>query len=473
MKRSAVPRAYRLSAALGAVLLSGCATFSRDGGFDAVSQNVEQRIGQKPSWYRAESAPDTAQSIRAMLAEPLTVDAAVRIALLNNPGLQASLAELGIAEADLVQAGRLRNPGFTYERRSGGGEIEIERTILFDVLGLFTLPIRRQIATRQFEQAKLRAALDILSIAAETRKSYYSAIAAQQTAQYFAEAKEAAEASAVLAQRLAQVGNFNRLQQARQQAFYAEVTTRFARAVQAVVSERERLTRLLGLWGPDIEYRLPERLPELPQSAREVIDLEGQALKERLDIQAAQLETQGVARSLGLTKATRFIDVLELGYLRDSSNQEPRRTGYQISLEIPLFDWGAARVAKAEAIYLQSAYRLREVAINARSEVREAYHGYRTAFDVAKHYRDEIVPIRKRISEENLLRYNGMLISTFELLADARDQVSAASGYIEALRDYWMMDTDLQAALSVASPGGGTRRRNSALPMSSAGDAEH
>jgi outer membrane protein TolC len=453
MKRRARQRVQRLPVLLGVVLLSACATFTRDGGYDAVSQNVEQRIGQKPAWHRTETPGDVAASVRAMLVEPLTVDVAVRIALLNNPSLQVSFAELGIAEADLVQAGRLRNPGFTYARLERGDEIEIERTILFDVLGLFTLPVRRQIVTRQFEQAKLRAAADILSVAAETRKRYYGAIAAQQTAQYLEQAKETAEASATLAQRLAQVGNFSRLQQARQQVFYAEVTAQLARARQGVVSERERLTRLLGLWGQDTNYRLPERLPELPQGAREITDLESQALKERLDVQAAQLETQGLATSLGLTKATRFVNVLDLGVIRDSSNQQPRRTGYEIALEIPLFDWGGARVAKAEAIYLQSAYRLREVAINARSEVREAYHGYRTAFDVAKHYRDEIVPVRKRISDENLLRYNGMLISTFELLADARDQVTAVNGYIEALRDYWVAETELQSALSVKSPG--------------------
>ncbi len=451
------------------MLLSGCATFSKDGGFDAVSEQVDSRIGEKPAWHRAADRPaDVGNQIERLLAEPLTVESAVRIALLNNPGLQSALAELGVAEADVVQAGRLRNPGFSYARLRRGDEIEIERTILFDVVGLFTLPVRQRIEARRFEQAKVRAAAEILAVAAKARAAYYRAIASQQTAQYLEQAKETAEAGAALAQRLAQVGNVSRLQQARQQVFYAEVTAQLARARQAAVSERERLTRVLGLWGKDTAFKLPERLPELPATARQITDLEGQALKERLDVQAAQLESLGIARSLGLTRATRFVNVLDLGVIRNSSNEAPRQTGYEIDLEIPLFDWGGARIAKAEAVYMQSVWRLREVAINARSEVREAYHGYRTTFDVAKHYRDEVVPVRKRISEENLLRYNGMLISTFELLADAREQVAAVNGYIEALRDYWIAETELQTALSVKSPGA-TPRMSMATPAASGG----
>lgn len=458
---------------LPVTLLAGCATFSPDGGFDAVSHEVEQRLGEKPAWHRsAEQPPDVADSVNNLLVEPLTPESAVRIALLNNPGLQAALSELRIAEADVVQAGRLRNPGFSYARLERGDEIEIERAVFFDVLGLFTLPIRSQIASRLFEQAKLDAAGAILALSAETRRAYYTAIGAQQAEQYLIQVQETAAAGAELARRLAEAGNWSRLQWAREQTFYAEVTAQLARARQTAVSERERLTRLLGLWGKDAAFKLPERLPELPGGARDVADLETQALKDRLDIQAAQLQSQGVARSLGLTKVTRFVDVLELGVIRNSSNEAPRQTGYEIALEIPLFDWGGARVAKAEAIYLQSVYRLREIAVSARSEVRDAYHGYRTAFDVARHYRDEIVPLRKRIAEENLLRYNGMLISTFELLADARDQVAAVNNYIGALRDYWVAETDLQMALSVRSPGA-TRAATAAMPAAGSGTGGH
>ncbi|MDH4293588.1 MAG: TolC family protein, partial [Betaproteobacteria bacterium] len=209
-------------------------------------------------------------------------------------------------------------------------------------------------------------------------------------------------------------------------------------------------------------------LPDLPKSAREIDDLESQALKQRLDVRGAMQEAENVAASLGLTKATGFISVLEVGYQSTSETAQPRKSGYEIELRLPIFDWGGARVARAEHTYMQAVNRAADIAVRARSEVREGYAAYRTAFDLARHYRDEIVPLRKRISEENLLRYNGMLISVFELLADARQQVAGVNAYFEALRDFWLSETSLDLALTGQSPG--TMRMASSTPAAAGGD---
>jgi outer membrane protein TolC len=258
---------------------------------------------------------------------------------------------------------------------------------------------------------------------------------------------QAAEASAELARRMAQVGNFNKLQQAREQVFYADAALNLVRAEQQQRAARERLTRLLGLWGAQTGFKLPERLPDLPRQARELPDIERIALTQRLDVQAARTGAEATAQNLGLTRTTRFINVLELGLVRNGSNEAPTQKGWEISLELPLFDWGGARVARAEAVYMQALHRAAETAINARSEVREAYGAYRSAWDIARHQRDEIVPLKARIAEENLLRYNGMLIGVFELLADARSQITSVNGAIDALRDFWIAKADLDMAL--------------------------
>jgi outer membrane protein TolC len=160
-----------------------------------------------------------------------------------------------------------------------------------------------------------------------------------------------------------------------------------------------------------------------------------------------------MAKSLGLTQATRFINVLEVGYTNESETGERRKNGYEIELELPIFDWGSARVARAEILYRQAMARTAAIAVNAQSEVRETYAAYRTAYDVARHYRDEIVPLRRRIADESVLRYNGMLIGVFELLADAREHVGSVNAAIEANRDFWLAETALQLALSGKSPG--------------------
>jgi outer membrane protein TolC len=134
--------------------------------------------------------------------------------------------------------------------------------------------------------------------------------------------------------------------------------------------------------------------------------------------------------------------------MHNSSNEAPTQRGWEVGLELPLFDGGGARLARAEAVYRQAVERAAETAINARSEVREAYGAYRSAWDIAAHHRDELVPLRKLIAEENVLRYNGMLIGVFELLADARLQIASVNAYIEALRDFWIAQADLDMALT-------------------------
>ena len=433
-----------------AFALAGCASFSQDGGFGSVEQTTQERIGKDLKWAKTDADRDAIdQRVGELLAKPLSVDDAVQIALLNNKGLQASFYELGISESDLVQAGRLPNPHFSMLRARDGDEFVIEQVFTFNVFSLITMPQVVAIEQRRFAQVQRAITMQTLSLAAQTRKAYYAAIAADQTLSYMEQVRRTAEAGAELARRMAQVGNWSKLQQAREQSFYADAALNLARAGQAQTAAREKLTRLLGLWGERAQFKLPPRLPDLPKLANDLPEVEQLAMEQRLDVQAAKLDTEALAKNLGLTRTTRFINALEFGPARvlEGQRSEPYKRGYEVSLELPLFDWGTAKVAKAEALYMQAVYRAAETAIDARSEVREAYQGYRSNFDIAKHYRDEIVPLRKRIAEENQARYNGMIIGVFELLADARAQISSVNSYIESLRDFWIAQADLEMAL--------------------------
>ncbi len=465
---SRAPRGRVVAAAAAVLLLAGCATFSPDGGFAPVEQTARDALGKELRWTRhADDLNGARRRVGELLAEPLTVDGAVQIALLNNRGLQASFQELGLAEADLVQASRLPNPGFSITRLRSGDEREIERLFSFDLGHLLALPLARQVESRRFAAVQRSVTMEMLALATDTRKAWFDAVAADETLRYMQQVKRAADAGAELARRMAEVGNFNKLQQAREHGFYADAVLRLARALQAQVAARERLTRLLGLWGDETRFELPERLPALPQEPADRPDIEQLAMARRLDVQSATLQAEATAKNLGLSRVTRFVNVLELGYEHNTSNEGPRQTGYEIAVEIPLFDWSGARVAKAEAIYMQSVQRAAQVAVEARSEVREAYTGYRSAWDIARHYRDDIVPTARRISEENVLRYNGMFIGVFDLLADARAQIASVNASIEALRDFWIAQADLDMALM-----GRTRlsAMSAATPAPAAGD---
>ena len=454
---------HRLGAALAAAALAGCSTLSPDGGIASIQELAGSRAPGKLAYVDSDEArAHVAAAVRERLQQPIASPDAIAIALANNPALQAALAELRIAEADLVQATRLRNPGFSFARFHRADEREIERRIVLDVAGLVTLPWRLPAERELYRSAQMRAAAEVARLADETRRAWVEAVAAAQAARYAEQVKDAAEASAEIAQQMLRAGNFSKLSHAREQVFSLESSAQLARARQSALSARERLARLLGLSGElAAMMKLPERLPDPPEGPREVADAEKAAMAQRLDVQAARQEAESLARSLGLEKASRFVNVLELGYERDSSNVQPRRTGVEVEVSLPLFDWGDARLARAQASYMRSFNRTADLAVRARSEVRESYAGYRMAFDLARKYRDEIVPLRKRISEENLLRYNGMLISVFELLADSREQVTAVTGAMEAIRDFWIADANLETALTTGSPSGAPATRTS------------
>jgi len=451
-----------LALLVAAAVLAGCASLSPDGG----TAEVQSLVEGNPLTGQVRLADPAA--IDALLAQPLELETAVRIALANSPRLQDAMATLQLSDAERVQAASLPNPVFAFGRLTEGSERELERALRFSVLGLFTLPWQARWAGQRHEVAKLQAAQRVLQLAADTRRAWVRAVAAQQSAVYLRDAKEAAEAGAELARRMAAAGNWSRLQQMREQLLLAEAAAQRARAEQSAVAAREQLTRVLGLRGAQTAYTLPDRLPALPDEAPALGDVQAHALRERLDVRTAQAQRGATADALGLTRATRVVNAMELGMVRnttfDNGPERGRSTqrGVELELPLPLFDWGQARHARAEALYLQSAARVREVGVLAASEAREAWEGWRTAHALARRYRDEVVPLRREVNEEMLLRYNGMLSSVWDLLAETRATMQAVSASIEAQRDFWLADTDLQLALTGSSPGGMTLLQASA-----------
>ena len=466
---------------LAALGLGGCTGFTQDGGFDAVANATRAHLGKEVKWPRsAHAQAEVSARVAALLAHPLSVEDAVQIALLNNHTLQAAFEELGISEAELVQAGRLPNPRFDLRHAGAAGQYDIEETLSFNVLALLTMPYARDIEKRRFAQTQNSSVQRVAQLAKDTREAFYAAIAARQSLNYLQQVRIAAETGAELAHRMLSAGNWNRLDQAREQSFYNDAVQNLWRARLAEESARERLLGLLGLPAqasaqpstqasaqpstqPSAQasaqastqlstqpaLQLAEVLPELPASLEPLPDVERAVLQERLDLQLMRMHVDELSKSLRLTKSTRFVNVLDIGAtrVRQGSREEPYERGYTVTLEVPIFDSGAARVKKSEAIYAQAVDRFSQAAIEARSQIRVAYAGYRAAFELAQRQRDEVLPLRQAIAQQNLLRYNASLISIFELLSDAREQVISVDGYIRSVRDFWIAKSRLDGAL--------------------------
>lgn len=438
---------------LSTLLLAGCASFSPDGGMGGVAGVATETINKDVMAIRT---PDDAQRadarVKALLRRPLTVDSAVQVALLSNRGLQAAYNELALAETDLVGDSLPPNPTFSISRISGNGALEIERQVVGDILALATLPFRSEIARQRFQKAQLRAAEETLRLAADVRRAYYKAVAANELVGLLTDAKSTAESTAQLALKLGETGSLNKLDQAREQVFYAETTADLATLRQEATSSREGLIRLLGLWDGDIGIGLPQKLPVLPRQPLSLPGIEVDAITHRVDLQIARIELAALARSLNLTEATRFVTLLDVAGI-DSKKREPggppfRERGFDVQFQIPIFDGGEVRVRQAAETYNQAFNLLTEKAVNIRSEARDAFRVYRSTYDIAGHYQREVLPLRKIISDEMQLRFSSMQVDVFALLTEARQRIAALRAAIEAKRNFWLARSQLQTAIN-------------------------
>ena len=453
MMRLRASHAKLALSALGLAVLTGCASVSLEQNIGRVNDEAGGFTEGKLALARTQEERDQrAQAAQALLAQPLGQKETVQLALVNSPSLQALLAQGWAESADAAQVGRIANPIFSFERMTAGTELDLGRALSFGLLDLLTLPSRYSVANRRIEQSQLRLTSDVVDQVTRVRQAWVRAVAAQQSLKYAKQVYESAEAGAELAKRMQSVGNFNRITRAREQAFYADAATRLSTAQHQVTASREELVRLLGLDESQAQaLKLPERLPDLPKQALDPQAVGSLATKARLDIRLAQTALDGAAKAQGLNMVTSFTDI-ELTGRRNTTfdNAEGTRStarGWEIDVRLPLFDWGGMQRDAMNARTLAAANQLEGTVRSAGSSLRESYSAYRTAYDVARHYRDEVVPVRKVIAEENQLRYNGMLISAFELLADARDQVGAVTAALDAQQQFWLADAALQASV--------------------------
>lgn len=434
-------------------VLSGCASVNFDQSLAKTNQDAADFTQGKLFLAQTKDQREELDRIASdMLKKPISQSDAVRLALVNSPALQAMLAQNWADAARAAQTGRIVNPIFTFESLYSVNGLELGRLLTIALLDLLTLPQRYGIAQHQIEQTQVRLTSNVIEQITQVRQAWVKAVAAQQFLVYAQQVNDAAQAGAELARRLQAVGNFNKLQRARQQVFYADAATQWAAAQHAATSTREGLIRLLGLTDSQAQvFKLPDRLPDIPQVPLSPGAVNKAVRAGRLDIKLAQVEFDAASKAQGLNILTSLTDI-ELGLRYDTvfdtaQRQNETKRGYEVSVRLPVFDWGDARRDSMNAQTLAAAYRLEATVRAAGSILRETYSAYRTAFDVSRHFRDEVVPLRKTISEENVLRYNGMLIGVFELLADARDQVSSVMAAIAAEQQFWLTDAALQASL--------------------------
>ncbi len=454
-------------------------------GFQEVVNQTSAAIGKRTAFAQTQAENEAlSKEVRSLVqGRTISADTAVQAALLNNKGLQASYAAVGLSAAEAWQQMTPENPVVSIGLLGiGAPELglyrALESTIAVNLLDVKTRKQRIAVAEAQFQQAQLTAVNDTLALAGQTRQAWINAVAAFERLSYLRKASETAAAGAELASQLGRTGALNKAGQAREFAFNAELAGQVARARLEAKLAKEELTRLMGLWGSDANYYVPDALPSLPKSLPKVSSIEKAALKNRVDLQVAKLGLEAQARAFGLTDRTRLVTDLELiaGFEAEREREDGvtnTETLPQLELEfaIPVFDTGKARMRKAELSYMQAANALAERAVNVRSEARSAELAYHSSYEIARHYRDVLVPLRKSIEEEGLLSYNGMITNTFELLTDVREKLASSLEAANAKRDFWLAQANVGAA--IYGGGAGSAPQGGGGEIAAGGGAGH
>jgi len=438
-------------AAAAPLIFAGCTSTNPKSAFDDVGRHVAARTGQEVRWMRDDSEREAIeQAVAALLQTNLTAQSSVSIALLNNRALQAEFESIGISQAELAQASRLKNPEFSGSWKtptSAMSGLNAEYSLAQDFLDLLMLPARKKIAARNLEGTKLRVAHEVLRLSEEVQAAFYTMQAHQQFTQRLAVIVEVNEAAADIARRQHDAGNINDLELHNQQATYAQSRLDLARAGAQVRSDRERLNRLLGLWGKQTAWRIDEAMPSPPEEELPLENLEAIAINRRLDLAAARGELLAVAGALRMKKNFRYFPGVSVGVDAEHDLDHTWLVGPTLSVEVPIFDQGQAGLATLASEYRRTQRHFEALAVNIRSEVREARDALIAARDAAEYHAKVLLPQRQRLLRETLLHYNAMQLSNIELLAAKERQQLGQREAIEALRDYWIARARLEGAV--------------------------
>jgi outer membrane protein, heavy metal efflux system len=423
----------------------------KEDAFRGVRQAVQSRTGKAVLWEEDQAAREQAlQQVRQLLRKPLTVDIAVQIALLNNRSLQATFEEIGLSVADLREAVTIPNPKFDLavrfpDKPPSGTYIDYGAAI--DFLSIIMIPLKKRVAKDRLESATLSVADQTLELVARVKAAFYSLQASQQLLKRFKQIVDANAASLDLAQRQHEAGNINDLALARQQASYSRSRLDVAMTEAEIRRNREKLNRLLGLWGQDAGWQIAGELPEVPGSDLPISGLERLAISQRLDLQADYLRVRSQTKDLGLTKSFRLLGALDFGVNSEREPDAQTRTGPTFAIELPIFNQGQARIARGEAALRQAQDKFEALAIDVRSQIRELRDELTSKREIARFYQEELLRGERLILSESLKNYNAMEIGNFELFTTKVEAARTEREYLEAVRDYWIIRAELERAV--------------------------
>ena len=436
------------------VALSGCASLAPRPGDTDINALLAERRGPQVKWSAVGQPPPERQAIDQWLGAPMTAEAAVRVAMLRSPRLQQEYARLGLARADVLEAVQVSNPTLSLSRSyldPGSGYNRLA-SLTLPLADLLVLPVRTRLARAEYERAKLEIAGAVLNVAADVEAAWYTYVGAQQVADMRTAVAGGADAAAELAQRFFDAGNISELQLKQEQAAASEARIIAARARADAGRARLTLNTLLGLSGEDAAWATSDRLPMPVGAEDDPQQLAELARTSSLELLAARQQADILMDALGITRKLRWLGGSEIGYERERDADGTRLRGPTLDLELPIFNQGQAKLARAEALLAEARARVAQAELGVDNAVRLGAEQVRELSQVVAIHREALIPQREKVVERSQQEQNFMLIGVFELIQAKVQEYNAYESYLEAVRDYWLARVELMRAVGQRLP---------------------
>lgn len=429
------------------VCASACAPWSSQADLARVTELAGNAHAlELPQLEDGDEVPlDTPEAVAELLDAPLDIDTAVRIALLNNRPLRASLRELGIARGNLIAARTPTNPRVEFELLPEQNSA-YELTAEYEITDLVLAPLRAKVARAELDAARYDAAAEVVEVGFEVRKAFLGVQAAQQRLALGQQALDALAAGRDAAEALLAAGNVNERDAIMRIAAYERGRLAVAQLELELVEARERLHRLLGLHADDTQWTIAMRLPAAPEAPPDLETNESRAVAASLELAATRSHLEALARKTGLSRTEGWLPDIDVDVHALAGTPEGAPTaatsqwrfGGGVSLSVPLVDRNQGRTRAVEAEFDGLMERYIGLAIDVRSAARVARSRVESTHARARHFADVLMPAQQRVVDETLLQYDAMQIDVFALLSSERDRLELALIEVDTLEDYWV-----------------------------------
>ncbi len=472
-----VPSALSMAslALMISVAIAGCAQVKPAGDYERARQLILETTGASEV-FDPEKPAITSEIVSAMLADGLSLAEAERLALLNNRELQGALYDIGIAHTDWVQSGLFSNPSlaFSVQFPEGGGRSDLQATIAQNIVDLWQIPLKRQIAGAARDAAILRVARQAGILVAETRTTYFQAVAASLLHGVTQENLALVRKSYEAVKALREAGAASELDEnlARGQALTAQLADQNARLDAA--NFKRRLASLLSLEQSADTMPLIDDFPEPADTSLDAELLIEVACENRLDLKSLAAEAESAEVKLRLEWRKIFPDISIGPFLertdrralpgrnvfadtarasiangaltapdiqsRSQRDQARRQEidallGPALTMTLPIFDQNQAQIAKAGFAYAQALKQLEDQSIRAAQDIRIAVDRRATAAAILKLYEGEIVPQAEKNLEFANTAFTAGRTSILALIEAQRALLEARRGEINARAD--------------------------------------